>query len=289
MPELPEVETVVRHLHPRLAGRRVRRIERARPGVWIPSPPDAADRWRGRLIRGVERRGKWILVRGTENWRLAIHLRMTGHLEIVDTGAALRPHTHCVLELDRGQELRFSDPRRFGRVLALGPGAASPLDRLGPEPFALDPATLHQGLAGRRAPLKAVLLDQSFVAGLGNIYVDEILFAAGVDPAMPARHLLRQEAQALVECMRALLSAAIAAGGSSVRDYRAPDGRAGRFQRRHRVYGRAGRPCPECGSRIRRRLLAGRGTHWCPWCQPRRRRNGGLADRQRIPSEVRRS
>jgi formamidopyrimidine-DNA glycosylase len=275
MPELPEVETVVRALRPCLRGRAIMAMHERFPGVLVVAP-EAAGAARGRLdIRDVRRRGKLILVELDADLVLVVHLRMTGHLSVVGTTTPLRPHTHVVLELDGKEELRFVDPRRFGRVrlettasLARSPFFA----RLGPEPLELSVRELAECLGSSRAALKAALLDQTKVVGVGNIYADEILFASGLHPSQPANTVLEREWGPLLANTQRILRSAIECRGSTIRDYRSADGEAGAFQDAHQVYGRDGEPCSECGELIRKIRVAGRGSHFCPRCQPLRRR-----------------
>jgi formamidopyrimidine-DNA glycosylase len=223
----------------------------------------------------VRRRAKLIVLDLEGDWHLLVHLRMTGRLSIEEPGRELEPHTHVRIGLDGGQELRFVDPRRFGRVRLettaslAGPGFFA---RLGPEPLELDPPGLEQCLGGSRAALKAALLDQHRIAGIGNIYADEILFDCGLSPRQPACTLRPAEWAALLESVRGILGSAIEQGGSTIRDYRSADGSAGSYQLAHRVFGRDGEPCVRCGHPIRKIRLVGRGTHFCSRCQPLRRR-----------------
>lgn len=275
MPELPEVETVVRDLCPRIVGRRIGALVCHFPGVLVLGDdvdPGAAD---GKRVESISRRGKLVLLDLEGDLGISVHLRMTGHLSIEDPKVPYRPHTHVTASLEGGEELRFVDPRRFGRVelRTRADRAATPfLLALGPEPSDLDAETLAERLRGRRGPLKPVLLNQHVVAGLGNIYVDEILHRAGIHPRQEADRLLRREVEAVVEAMHGVLEDAIGSGGSTIRDYRSPSGLAGEFTARHRVFGRDGLPCTACGEPIRKIRLSGRGTHFCPACQPRRRR-----------------
>lgn len=274
MPELPEVETVARGLRGRLVGRRVLGLQGHFPGVLrVGAGIDVARA--GWTVESIARRGKLLLVQLSGDLCLSVHLRMTGHLSVERPEVARRPHTHVTARLDDGSELRFVDPRRFGHVqlssreeLALTPFLAG----LGPEPFDLDADGLAGRLAARQGPLKSVLLDQRVVAGIGNIYADEILFAAGLHPRQPANGLLAPEIARLCTAMHRILEEAIEGGGSTIRDYRMLDGRSGEYQERHAVFGREGAPCPRCGAALRKTKLAGRGTHFCASCQPKRRR-----------------
>ena len=273
MPELPEVENVVRDLRPGLVGRRLVDLVCHFPGVLVCG--EGAGDPSGRRIESIGRRGKLVLIDLEGDLGLSVHLRMTGHLSLEASQTPHRPHTHVTGRLDDGRELRFVDPRRFGRVelRTRDDRAATPfLSTLGPEPFDLDPTGLALRLAGRRGPLKPVLLDQRLVAGLGNIYVDEILHRAGLHPRHEADRLSTREIETLCGAMHEVLTVAIESGGSTIRDYRSPLGRAGSFTARHRVFGRNGLPCPACATPVRKIRLGGRGTHFCPSCQPRRRR-----------------
>jgi formamidopyrimidine-DNA glycosylase len=273
MPELPEVENVVRQLRPSLEGRELIWIVEEFAGV-LERPAGSGPGLPVR-VRAVRRRAKLIVLDLESGWHLLVHLRMTGRLSIEDPGRELQPHTHVRIGLDGGQELRFVDPRRFGRVRLetavslAGPGFYA---SLGPEPLELDLPGLGECLGGSRAALKAALLDQRRIAGIGNIYADEILFDCGLSPRQPACTLRPAEREALLTSMRGILGSAIEHGGSTIRDYRSADGSAGSYQLAHRVFGRDGQPCDRCGHVIRKIRLAGRGTHFCPRCQPLRRR-----------------
>ena len=273
MPELPEVENVVRQLRPSLEGRTVHALREEFAGV-LERPAGDEPGWPVR-IRGVRRRAKLIVLDLEGDWHLLVHLRMTGRLEVVDADRELERHTHVRIVLDGGQELRFVDPRRFGRVRLetpdslLEPGFYS---RLGPEPLELDEVGLAEAVGPSRASIKAALPDQGRIAGIGNIYADEILFDCGLSPRQPAHTIRAREWGPLLASIRRILDSAIEQGGSTIRDYRSADGSAGSYQTAHRVFGRQGEPCTTCGQPIRKIRLAGRGTHFCPRCQPLRRR-----------------
>jgi formamidopyrimidine-DNA glycosylase len=265
MPELPEVETVVRDLRPMLVGRRFVRVrfgqQKLRRG-W----PDVPC---GCCVDAVERRGKWIIVRLGEA-RLLIHLGMTGRLTAGPARRQKEPHTHVVITLDDGGQLRFRDERRFGSWDVFAGAAALDefLDeRLGPEPFDLDPAAWRASLKRTARPIKAVLLDQSVVAGVGNIYADEALFLARIHPARRADALRAAHVDRLREAIAEVLRFAIDRRGSSIRNYVGGSGLGGSYQAEFRVYGRLGEPCPACGRPIGRLRLAGRSAHFCPRCQ----------------------
>ncbi len=270
MPELPEVETVVRDLRPQLVGRRLTRLRVSKKALrrrWLPA-------WTakvvGRRVRAIERRGKWIQVDLGGPW-LLVHLGMSGQFTIAPADAPRRDHTHLVFTLDDGAELRFRDIRRFGSVTFYPDAQALAThfeaNRLGPEPFTLDLDTWHQRLRATRRNLKAVLLDQTVVAGVGNIYADEALFAARLHPSIMAADLTRRQAEALRQAVLNVLTRAIEQRGSSIRNYVGGCGLQGSFQEEHAAYGRTGEPCVRCATAIVRTVLAGRATHFCPRCQ----------------------
>ncbi|WP_206831156.1 bifunctional DNA-formamidopyrimidine glycosylase/DNA-(apurinic or apyrimidinic site) lyase [Alicyclobacillus fructus] len=272
MPELPEVETVRRHLAERVEGDVIREVEVRLPRiVRHPAPVLFADRLRGQRIQRVDRRGKYLLFR-LDTVLLVSHLRMEGRYEVAHPSEPELPHTHVVFQLASGRQLRYADVRQFGTMDAVVEGEPLPngLAELGPEPFdpALDGAALHERLRHRRAPIKSLLLDQRQMAGLGNIYVDEALFAAGIHPLTPAGAVSRRQCDVLLREIRDVLARAIREGGSSVRSFRDGYGRHGGFQIQLAVYGRAGQPCVRCGQPIQKIKVAGRGTHVCPACQP---------------------
>jgi formamidopyrimidine-DNA glycosylase len=273
VPELPEVETIVADLRPHLVGRTIVRCELAFPTiVRHPEPEEFVDSVAGMRIEAVDRRGKYILIRLQEGIALVVHLGMTGQLRLVDPVAPLEKHTHAVFVLDDGRQLRYRDPRRFGRLL-LGTedalGASKKMPRLGPEPIDPDFAAeeLYRRLKKRRAPLKAVLLDQGAVAGVGNIYADESLYRARLRPSRLANTVSKQSARRLHEAMRDSLLVAIANRGSSVDTYRDAWGEAGGQQEKLLVYGRAGEPCFTCGRPLSSVRIAGRTTVFCRHCQ----------------------
>lgn len=275
MPELPEVETVVRDLRDAVVGRRVVAVELHRDSiVRYPDGATFTALLGGALLASVERRGKFIHVGlgRDEGAVLVVHLGMTGHLDVVEPGAALRPHTHLQVLLDDGRELRFADARRFGRLLLGHPEMlqrAGALPRLGVEPLSAEftATALDAVLRRTRRTLKAALLDQRGVAGLGNIYADEVCFAAGVRPQRRCPRLTRAERARIHEAIVSVLQRAIRNRGSSVDDFRDIWDAQGRNQEELVVYGRAGQPCFRCGTVLRHAVLAGRGTTWCPTCQ----------------------
>jgi len=274
MPELPEVETVRRGLERLLAGRRLVRVEQRRRDLRVPFPPRFAERLTGRRVLGLRRRAKYLLVDLDGGLVLVAHLGMSGRMVVADGAAAgpPSPHDHVVFETDAGQRVVFNDARRFGMMtlLAAREEAAHPLfAALGPEPLdpAFDGALLAGRLAGRMTPIKAALLDQRVVAGIGNIYACEALFRARIAPRRMAATVVGRRAQRLAAALRGVIEEAIEAGGSSLRDYVQADGELGYFQHRWAVYERAGDPCPACATTLRRVVQAGRSSFYCPRCQ----------------------
>jgi formamidopyrimidine-DNA glycosylase len=273
VPELPEVETVVRDLQPHLRGRRIAAVERITTHA-LRRPWNAAwsQELRGRGINAVRRRGKWIVLELEGESFLVFHLGMTGQLTVVPSGVPLASHTHLVFHLKgESHQLRFRDPRRFGSVTLFPTRAA--LEQffdaagLGPEPFDLPADYWRERLAATNRALKAVLLDQRVVAGVGNIYADESLFQAKLHPARLGRDLDAKAAHRLRRAVAEVLTRAIERRGSSIRDYVGGRGEKGGYQKEFRVYGRTGEPCPRCKTPIECIRLAGRSTHFCPRCQ----------------------
>jgi formamidopyrimidine-DNA glycosylase len=271
MPELPEVETVVRELTGLLPGRRMVRASLSAPDLYRSGSRDISE-LAGARIEGVGRRGKAIVISLVRDDaaaadRLVVHLGMTGRLEwIAGAGEAAGRHLHARLGFEDGTELRYHDPRRFGYIFVGSRAEADAALHIGPDPFQLDAAALADVLRGRRASVKALLLDQRLVSGLGNIYVDEALHLARVHPLESGQGASRR-AGAILAAARRILSRAIRARGTTLRDYRRTDGAAGGFQVKLAVYGREGETCRACGARIRRIEVAQRGTHFCPRCQ----------------------
>ena len=260
MPELPEVETVVRSVAAHLAGRRIVSTTFTSRFVTPGNRAKLTQRLAGRRIESVTRRGKFILI-ALDQGTLTVHLGMTGKL-LVEGEAG--EHTHGVFHLDEGR-LLYHDPRQFGRIeWSLGPPPR--VARLGPEPLEIGSEEFRARLK-RKTRMKALLLNQTFLAGLGNIYADESLFAAGIHPLTAASKLTAARAQKLYNAIRGILTHAIQLGGSSISDYVNGRGERGWFQMEHRVYGREGEPCANCGRPIRKILVAQRGTHYCPHCQ----------------------
>ena len=297
MPELPEVETVVRDLRPQLAGRRIESVQLTRDPairrrlVRYPMATTFVRSLRGRTITSVERRGKYLVMpldhRGAAprdgqvgatgapetSQRLVVHLGMTGHLRVWEPEETPVKHTHFRALLDSGLELRYDDPRQFGRLLLgtqeeLVAGRAFPA-RLGPEPIHgdLTEAEFDRIVRSRRRPIKSALLDQSFLAGVGNIYADEACFRAGIRPSRWTHRLTARERRALYSAIQEVLENSIAARGSSIISYVDAFGRRGTNQEKLLVYGRSGEPCVRCGTPLQGTRLAGRGTVYCRKCQ----------------------
>jgi formamidopyrimidine-DNA glycosylase len=270
MPELPEVESVRRAIAPVLEGRRLDEVGIADVRLTRPEDPDeVAAELTGERVAKLDRRGKYLIVRFESGRALLIHLRMTGSLLRDPAGST---HVRAVLRLDDGTDVGYRDVRRFGTWLLLEPGELEPYlrARLGKEPLVagFTAKGLGERLAGRRAPVKAALLDQRTVAGLGNIYVDEALWFARVHPLRPAGSLDEDEVRRVHRGVRRALAAGIERQGSTLRDYRLPDGSSGSMQDEFRVYGREGEPCERCGTPIEKTRVGGRGTSYCPRCQP---------------------
>jgi formamidopyrimidine-DNA glycosylase len=282
LPELPEVETVRRGLMPVMEGRRIEAAEVRRPDLRWPFPPGMAGRLTGRRVERLRRRSKYILADLDSGESLLIHLGMSGRMLV--SGAMLgefhhdhpapAKHDHVVLEMEGGARVTFNDARRFGAMDLVETARAEAhwlLAGLGPEPLGneFSGAYLVERLRGRATPIKAALLDQRVVAGLGNIYVCEVLHRAGISPRRKVGRIAAPRLAALVPTIRAVLDEAIAAGGSSLRDYRQADGELGYFQHAFRVYDREGAPCPTpgCGGTIRRIVQSGRSSFYCPECQ----------------------
>lgn len=271
MPELPEVETIASGVNRRVQGDSI-------VSAWFslyrePCRTPAAEMapaLEGRRIERVRRVGKHIVFdlsyRGAASAQWIVHLGMTGRLLVSVAAVPVPPHTHAILRLASGRELRFVDARRFGRLAlhtAEGGGFAGP----GREPLTISKEEFAALFCGRKLSVKAALLNQRLLHGIGNIYADESLFRAGIRPTRVAGRLARERLDHLHTEIRAVLTGAIRAGGSSVSDYVDADGVRGFFQTEHRVYGREGEPCAVCGTRIRKMVVAGRGTHYCPRCQ----------------------
>jgi len=277
VPELPEVETIRRRLAPALEGHSFEHVEITDPRLTRPYDPfEVARELQGERVAKVDRRGKYLIVRFESGRALLIHLRMTGSLRHAangEVGGELRgdPHRRAVVKLDDGSDVAYRDVRRFGTWLLLEPSEVdSYIDaRVGREPLddAYKARHLAEKLEHRRAPIKAAILDQRTVAGVGNIYADEALWRAQVHPLTPASELTPDEVKAVHKGIRASLQAGVRRQGSTLRDYQLPDGSSGTAQDRFKVYGRAGLPCERCGTPIDKIRVAGRGTWYCPNCQ----------------------
>ncbi|MEO8097451.1 MAG: bifunctional DNA-formamidopyrimidine glycosylase/DNA-(apurinic or apyrimidinic site) lyase [Acidobacteriota bacterium] len=262
MPELPEVETVVRSVRAHLEGRRIVSAEFTSPHVTPGNRAALARRLTGRTIRSIERHGKFIQIALDEGF-LTVHLGMTGKLLIE---GKVELHTYGVFMLDQGA-LLYHDPRQFGSI-EWSPKVSPRVARLGPEPLEISFEEFRARLK-RKTRMKSLLLNQAFLAGVGNIYADESLFASGIHPLASAANISKARAEKLYQAIRGILAHAIELGGSSISDYVDAEGKKGFFQMEHRVYGREGEPCAHCGGPIRKTLVAQRGTHYCPRCQKR--------------------
>jgi formamidopyrimidine-DNA glycosylase len=273
MPELPEVETVRRLLAPALVGRTFESVQILDSRLTRPfEPAEVAAELEGERVTSVDRRGKYLIFRLESGLVLLIHLRMTGNLIHRRNGAsAVHPHLRAVVRLDDGSDVMYTDVRRFGTWAVLARDELEPYlaARIGSEPLehGFSANELARLLAGRRAPIKAALLDQRTLAGMGNIYADEALWRAEIDPRRPAGQLGEVEIRALHRGVRRALEAGISRHGATLRDYRTPNGERGQMQDEFKVYGRAGEPCPRCGAPIEKTRLGGRGTWFCPLCQ----------------------
>lgn len=286
VPELPEVETVRRGLEPAMAGHRILRAEVRREGLRWPFPPGLAERLQGARVERLRRRSKYILADLSTAETMLLHLGMSGRITLSGLGAPHVPgrfhhthpapekHDHVIFHMENGARVAFNDARRFGALdlIATETAESHPLlAALGPEPLgnAFNGAYLAARLKGRKGPVKALLLDQRIVAGLGNIYVCEVLFRAGIHPARAGGRIGAARLDRLAAIVREVLEEAIAAGGSSLRDYRQADGELGYFQHRFQVYDRAGQPCQAagCTGQVRRIVQGGRSSFFCPVCQ----------------------
>lgn len=270
MPELPEVETVRSRLEPMLIGHALTKVEILDGRLTRPfDPAEVAAELEGERVTAVERRGKYLIFRFESGLVLLVHLRMTGGFQNARNGD--KRHVRAVVRLDDGSDVTYRDVRRFGTWLVLRDDQLDPYlaARLGEEPLdeTFSTAALTERLRNRRAPIKAALLDQRTIAGVGNIYADEALWRARIDPRRAAGELTASELRKLHRGIRDALRAGIARQGATLRDYRAPDGSAGRMQHEFKVYGRGREPCSRCGTPIEKTRLGGRGTWFCPHCQ----------------------
>lgn len=267
MPELPEVETTVRGLERVLQGRRIARVEARRPDLRRALPVDLGQRLTGSRVTSLRRRAKYGLIDTDRGDTLVFHLGMSGRWRVDPT--EVEKHDHFIIETDEGRRVALNDPRRFGSLdlerteqLEDWP----PFKALGPEPLDLDARDLKRRLAGRTAAIKLLLLDQSIVAGLGNIYVCEALYRAGIHPRRAGGSISMERLKRLVPAIHDVIEEAIAAGGSTLRDFSSPDGELGYFSKKFAVYDREGQPCA-CGGNVRRIVQGGRSTFFCPKCQ----------------------
>lgn len=277
MPELPEVETVANGVNERVGGETIESVWLgSKPEPFKTNPAEMAQALTGKRIDRVYRVGKHIVFdlakgknKAAAQW--IVHLGMTGRLLVSASSVPVPAHTHAILHLDSGRELRFVDPRRFGRLAIHAPenqsGHSKPFQGPGSEPLTISVEDFAALFRNRKTSIKAALLNQKLLHGVGNIYADESLFRAGIRPTLMAGRLTRTQLSKLHAALQAVLKNAIALGGSSVSDYVDADGVRGFFQLEHRVYLRGGQPCLVCGTPIRRTTLAGRGTHYCPTCQ----------------------
>ena len=267
MPELPEVETTVRGLSRVLKGRRIERVEARRADLRRAMPKDLGQRLTGARVTGIRRRAKYGLIDTDRGDTLVFHLGMSGHWRIDPSEAA--KHDHFIIETDEGRRLALNDARRFGSLDLIDTDALEQWPAfvaLGPEPLDLDARELKRRLAGRTAAIKLLLLDQGIVAGLGNIYVCEALYRAGIHPKRAGGSISLERLKRLVPAIHDVLAEAIAAGGSTLKDFAAPDGELGYFPKSFAVYDREGQPC-SCGGTVRRIVQGGRSTFYCASCQ----------------------
>lgn len=269
MPELPEVETTRRGVEPWSLCQRVVAVQVREPRLRWPVPPDLALRLQGQAIEAVERRAKYLLFR-TAGGSLLVHLGMSGSLRVIHDASPLLRHDHVEILLASGDRLRFNDPRRFGCMLWLEPGASHPLlDGLGPEPLSVDFSgeVLYHRSRGRRGPVKPFLMDGHIVVGVGNIYANEALFLAGIRPDRPAGRIGLARYQRLADHVKQVLTSAISQGGTTLRDFVGGDGKPGYFAQQLYVYGRGGEPCKHCQRPLRECRLGQRATVYCVTCQ----------------------
>ncbi len=269
MPELPEVETTVRSLREPLINKTIVGMKNDWPGHIVNAEiSEFRDRVVGSTFQSIARRGKYLIFSLDSGEFLIIHLKMTGHLSVVDELEPQDPYAHTVFLLDSGKELRFRDVRKFGRIY-LVEDRDQVLGKLGPEPLekSFTPELLYSMLQRRKRILKPLLLDQSFIAGLGNIYADEALHRAAIHPRRHSNSLNQAESHSLFHGIRDILEMAINRNGASIDSYRKPDGSKGSMQNSLQVYGRSGEPCPRCGNSVQRVILGNRSSHFCPSCQ----------------------
>jgi formamidopyrimidine-DNA glycosylase len=275
MPELPEVETVANGVHTRIHGQTIRSVWTSnKPQTFKSSPDEIAEVLTGSRIDRVHRVGKTIVIdltrsrgRAKQPAQFLVHLGMTGRLLVATPDTPVPSHTHAILSLSSGKELRFVDARRFGRLSVIAASGETKYGGPGSEPLTIGLEEFIALFRNRRTPIKAALLNQSLLHGVGNIYADESLFHAGIRPSRHAGRLTRAELSRLRTALNKVLTEAIQLGGSSVSDYVDADGVAGFFQLHHHVYSRTGQPCRICGTPVKRIVIGGRSTHFCPTCQ----------------------
>ncbi|MGZ7065395.1 MAG: bifunctional DNA-formamidopyrimidine glycosylase/DNA-(apurinic or apyrimidinic site) lyase [Candidatus Aminicenantales bacterium] len=275
MPELPEVETIVRSLAPGIRGRVIERARLFFKPLLRRAPRGGLAVLAGKRVLSVRRRGKMAIIACEGGLSLVFHLKMTGQLLLAASGETRDKHTRLIVKFgDGGPELRFRDVRKFGFLLCVSgtpEDACAELSSLGPEPLEITIEDFGRALRGRKARIKGLLLDQTVIAGIGNIYADEILFDSGIHPVTRAAALTKEDAGRLWESTRKILALAIEAKGSTLRDYVDAEGRAGGFQFFHKVYDREGAPCVKCGTPVQRIRVAGRSSYFCARCQRKRR------------------
>ena len=270
MPELPEVETIKNELVPHVVGRRISGVTLSWEGILVqPNAQEFGPRIAGQEVTGIRRRGKYLIFSLGGGELLVIHLKMSGSLLLGWDSSSPPRFTRAIIHLDNGRHIFFRDPRKFGRM-RLVKDSTSIIGRLGPEPLeaSFTPELLARLLSKRKAPIKAVLIDQNFIAGLGNMYADEALFTAGIHPLRPAASLTRREAWRLHRAIKQVLSSAIGDKGASVATYFRPGGEPGKAQFQFRVAHRRGENCPVCGTPLKRIPIRNRGSYFCPRCQP---------------------
>jgi len=269
VPELPEVETVRRSLAPLVAGREITKVTVRERRLRRPVPATFETRLRGQRFSAIERRGKYLLFELDCPQILLVHLGMSGSMQLRDNAAPALRHDHVIFELDRRESLCFNDPRRFGMVRLGTVDGLDELRNIGPDPMTMNRSVdeWRRQVRRRRTPIKTLLMNQTFLAGVGNIYANEILFQAGIRPRRMAARLTRDELGRLDAAIHSVLARAVELGGSSISDFRDVDGKPGYFQIHHAVYDRTGAACPKCDTSIRKITLGGRSTFYCRSCQ----------------------
>lgn len=267
MPELPEVETIVRNLTSKLMRKEVSSFKLIFPGL-LRNREEILEKLIGKKIVCIRRRGKLVLIDFDAGLTLIFHLKMTGQFLLCRSQEALDKHTHFILFFkNNNRELRFRDVRKFGFIQCFHTSELSILDSLGPEPLEINFSQFRSLFKGRKARLKSLILNQNFIAGIGNIYADEILFEAKIHPLTSVSLLKEKELKRLWVAIRRILRKALEYRGSSIRNFRDADGREGKFQDYHKVYGKKSYPCPRCGEKIERLFVGGRSSFFCPQCQ----------------------